>query len=46
MGIEELENQIDFLLRAAMRLCGDMQDAQDLTQETLLAALAARAQPK
>ena len=44
MGIEELENQIDFLLRAAMRLCGDMQDAQDLTQETLLAALAARAQ--
>ncbi len=44
MGIEELENQIDFLLRAALRLCGDMQDAQDLTQETLLAALAARAQ--
>lgn len=43
MGYEDLENQIDFLLRAAMRLCGDMQDAQDLTQETLLAALAARA---
>ncbi len=37
---EELENYTDLLLTAAMGKCGDIHDAQDLAQETLLAALA------
>lgn len=39
MYYEELEQQIDFLLTAALRKCGDIGEAEDLTQETLLAAL-------
>ena len=35
----EIENQIDFLLSAALVKCGNLEDAQDLTQDTLLAAL-------
>lgn len=35
-----LQNYIEFLLSAAMQKCRDLADAQDLTQETLLAALA------
>lgn len=39
MQTEELENYTSFLLTAAMGKCGRLEDAQDLTQETLLAAL-------
>lgn len=39
MQNKELENQIDFLLSAALRKCENFEDAQDLTQETLLSAL-------
>ena len=35
-----IENEIDFLLSAALNKCGNLEDAQDLTQDTLLAALA------
>ncbi len=34
-----IEEQTEFLLSAALRKCGNMQDAEDLTQETLLCAL-------
>lgn len=34
-----LQNQTDFLLFAALRRCGDIETARDLTQEALLAAL-------
>lgn len=44
MHVEELENQIDFLMSAAMQKCGNVSDAEELTQETLLAALVARSQ--
>ena len=36
----ELHNHIDFLLERARRKCDDTCDAEDLTQDTLLAALA------
>lgn len=36
---EELEQQIDFLMSAALQKCGNLQDAEELTQETLLSAL-------
>ena len=39
MQIENLENQTNFLLSAALYKCGNLEDAQDLTQDTLLAAL-------
>lgn len=39
MQNKTLETQIDFLLSAALQKCGDIYDAEDLTQETLLAAL-------
>jgi len=39
MQNKELENQIDFLFSAALKKCGDLHDAEDLTQETLLCAL-------
>lgn len=35
----ELEQHIDFLLSAALRKCGSLEDAQDLAQKTLLSAL-------
>jgi RNA polymerase sigma factor (sigma-70 family) len=37
--MRELEKHIEFLLSAALRKCGSVEDAQDLTQETLLSAL-------
>ncbi|MCL1858584.1 MAG: RNA polymerase sigma factor [Oscillospiraceae bacterium] len=39
MQIENLENQTNFLLSAALHKCGNLEEAQDLTQDTLLAAL-------
>lgn len=39
MYYEELEGQIDFLMSAALQKCGDIGEAEELTQETLLAAL-------
>ena len=39
MQIENLENHTNFLLSAALYKCGNLEDAQDLTQDTLLAAL-------
>lgn len=40
MHNNELEFHIEFLLSAALKKCGNAYDAEDLTQETLLAALA------
>lgn len=37
--MEKIENQMEFLLSAALRRCGNLADAEDLTQETLLSAL-------
>ena len=39
MQSKDLENYIEFLLSAALQRCGNIYDAEDLTQETLLAAL-------
>jgi len=39
MPKHEIENHIDFLLSAALNKCKNLEDAQDLTQDTLLAAL-------
>ena len=39
MQMQDLENEVEFLLRAALRKCGRLHDAEDLTQETLLAAV-------
>jgi len=39
MNLDELQNHIDFLFSAALAKCGDTENARDLTQETLLAAL-------
>ncbi|MCH5348493.1 MAG: sigma-70 family RNA polymerase sigma factor, partial [Oscillospiraceae bacterium] len=41
MKKENLTDHADFLLRYAARKCGNISDAQDLVQETLLAALTA-----
>lgn len=38
MQNKELENQMDFLLSAALRKCGDLESARDLAQETMLSA--------
>lgn len=37
--MEKIQDQLEFLLSAALRKCGNLQDAEDLTQETILAAL-------
>ena len=36
----KLENEIDFLLTAAIKKCGNVYDAEDIVQETMLSALA------
>lgn len=41
-----LENHIEFLLSAALQKCGDIYMAEDLTQETFLAALSYMARGK
>jgi RNA polymerase sigma-70 factor (ECF subfamily) len=40
MPNKDLDSQIDLLLRAALRKSGNLEDAQDLVQETLLASIA------
>lgn len=39
MQSKEIENHIEFLLSAALQKCGDIYDAEDITQDTILAAL-------
>ena len=34
-----IENETEYVLSAAIARCGDLQDAQDLAQETILSAL-------
>ena len=46
MQSKDLENHIEFLLSAALQKCGNIYDAEDLTQETLLAALSYMARGK
>lgn len=46
MHVGELEGQIDFLMSMAMQKCGNVSEAEDLTQETLLAALVAMSSGK
>ncbi len=46
MKKEKIENYIKFLLNLALKKCGDIHDAEDLTQETLLASLAYTSQGK
>ena len=40
MKYTEIENQIEFLLGQALVKCGNVQDAEDLCQDVLLAACA------
>lgn len=44
--MEKIEDQLEFLLSAALRKCGNLQDAEDLAQETILAALLYEAKGK
>lgn len=37
--MERLENEMEYLLSVALRKCGNLQDAEDLVQETMLAAV-------
>ena len=46
MQSKDLGNCIEFLLSAALQKCGNIYDAEDLTQETLLAALSYMAHGK
>ena len=46
MQSKDLENYIEFLLSAALQRCGNIYDAEDLTQETLIAALSYMARGK
>lgn len=46
MQSENLEKHIDFLLSEALKKCGNIYDAEDLTQETMVAALAYISQNK
>ncbi|MDD4495443.1 MAG: sigma-70 family RNA polymerase sigma factor [Eubacteriales bacterium] len=39
MQLPEIQNYTEYLFRAAMKKCGNLNDAEDLTQEVLLAAL-------
>ena len=39
MQNSEIQKYLDFLLSAAIRKCGDISEAEDLVQETILAAL-------
>lgn len=46
MKSKNIENYIEFLLSAALQKCGNIYDAEDLTQETLLAVLSYMARGK
>ncbi len=39
MNFQELQNYTEYLFRLALKKCGDINDAEDITQETLLCAL-------
>lgn len=39
MQKQEIQNHVEYLLGAALHKCGNLSDAQDITQETMLAAL-------
>lgn len=39
MHINDIENIMNYLFSAALKKCGNFEDAEDLTSETLLAAL-------
>lgn len=39
MHINDIENTMNYLFSAALKKCGNFEDAEDLTSETLLAAL-------
>lgn len=39
MKNHEFQEQMDFLLSCALRKCNNTEDAEDLVQETILAAL-------
>ena len=39
MHITDIEQHINYLFSAALKKCGNFQDAEDLTSEVLLAAL-------
>lgn len=39
MQIPEIEKHIDYLFSTALKKCGNLEDASDLTQEVLLAAI-------
>ena len=44
--MEKIQDQMEFLLSAALHKCGNLQDAEDLAQETILAALLYEAKGK
>lgn len=44
--MEKIQDHMEFLLSAALRKCGNLQDAEDLAQETILAALLYEAKGK
>lgn len=39
MQLSEIQNYMEYLFRIALKKCGNLNDAEDLTQEVLLAAL-------
>ena len=39
MHINDIENIMNYLFSAALKKCGNFEDAEDLTSETMLAAL-------
>ncbi|MBQ2953486.1 MAG: sigma-70 family RNA polymerase sigma factor [Clostridia bacterium] len=43
---ETLTSHMDWLFRQALHLCGSTDEAEELTQETLLSALSSAAEPK
>ena len=42
MHINDIENIMNYLFSAALKKCGNFEDAEDLTSETLLAAIRMR----
>ena len=38
MQLPEIQNYVEYLFRIALKKCGNINDAEDLTQDVLLAA--------